>query len=206
MGTCNFSKVNASRYYVVEDNGRDWDEIKEDLQESAKSREDGNRFRAVDEMETAWRFHRDEGRVILEYRGADVFLAPDYCLNLHGKIILRPGYYAGATLDWDFEAVGQGDSFKMNDYDALDDLAGEIMEDWDYYVEDWNAGIKAMQRKNVRRKLDEALAGLVNDLEGICADLVGENIYIRGAVFSNGEAIYCKVKAEDGQRLKTICI
>ena len=196
MGTCNFSKVNASRYYVVEDDGRDWHEIVEDLQESAKYRQDGRRFLAVNERETGWRWHRDAGTVVLEYRGEDVFLAPDYCLNLIGKIILRPGYYQDATLDWDFDAVGVGDNFKMNEYDALDDLAGEVMQDWDHYVDSWNAGIKAMQRQKVRKKLDAALEAMAETLEGICGYLVGENVYQRGGVFSDGTCIYHKVTTD----------
>ena len=203
MGTCNFSKVNASRYYVIEDNGRDWEEIKEDLQFSARERQDGKRFRAVDEVEAGARWHRDEGRVILEFKWGDVFLSRNYCFNLFGKIIVRPGYYEGATLDWDFEAVGWNERFCMNDYDDLEAIASDIFEDWDYCElgSDWNAGIKKMQAKNIRKKIDEALEGVVNYLEEICAYLVGDNIYQRVCVFSNGEAVYQKETTERGRLL-----
>ena len=198
MSTCNFSKVNASRYYVVETDGQDWQEVKEDIQFAASQRSDGKRFRALDERETGWRYHRDEGRVVLEYNAGFVLLSRNYCLSLYGKIIVRPGYYEGATLDWDFEVNGSGSHWNMNEYDDINDIADEIVEDWDYCERgtDWNAGIKAMQRKNIRRKIDEALGGLVDKLEEICADLVGDNIYQCAAVFSNGEAIYNRVAAK----------
>lgn len=227
MGTCNFTKVNARRYYVVDDRMyyneseecwqdepiegaevafQDWDEIRDNLQwRATKRKEDGGRFTAVEEREHDWTRHRDAGTVILEYRGADVFLSPDCCVNLYGKIILRPGYYQAATLDWDLEAVGTGDHWYLNDYDSLEDLAEDIFQDWEYYEETWNAGLKVMQWDNIRKKITAALEALGQYLDDVCAYLCGEdNVYACTAVFSNGEAVYTKVNTPRGQILAAV--
>lgn len=198
--------MNASSYYVVEDDGRDWNEIKTDLQWAAKQRKDGKWFTDLDETEAGARWHRDAGVVFLEYEYGYIQLSRNVCISLYGKFILRPGYYEGATLDWDIEVNGPGDSWNLNEYDDINDMAGDIMEHWDWYERgtDWNAGIKKMQSKNIRKKIDDGLAGIVEALEGICADLVGDNVYQRGGLFSNGTCVYHKVSTERGRILAAV--
>ena len=217
MGTCNFSKVNARRYYVVDDriyynqdeecwqdepiegaevSYIDSSEIIDNLQQAALWRPDGKRFTCVEERETGWKHHRDEGTVILEYDGGRLLLPDGYFLDVVGKIILRPGYYEAATLDWDFNlSCGCDFHVEMNDCEDLEDVYEAILDDWlNYYENDWNAGIKKMQAGNFRKKLEGALDGVVDKLEEICAGLVGPNIYQCDGHFSNGEAIYSKVQ------------
>jgi len=200
MGTTNFSKINAQNYYVVEN------KTIRDIQEAAKNRPDGERFRIMNEPEHGARYHRDEGTVILEFKWGDVQLSRNYCFNLYGKIIVRPGYYQDATLDWDFEAVGWNDRFSMNDYDDLEAIARDIFEDWDYCERgtDWNAGIKKMQEANIHKKINEALEGVISYLEGVCADLVGDNIFERGGLFSDGTCVYHKVTTQRGRLLAAV--
>ena len=207
MGTTNFSKINAQHYYVVE-NIEDCDETISNIQAAAKNRPDGERFRIMNELEHGARYHRDEGTVILDVSCADVFLTSEYCMNLYGKIILRPGYYQDATLDWDFNIVGCGDQWHMNDYDNIDDLANDILQDWiyyaDYYFMKWNGGLTKIHTPRVRRKIAEAVASLAEELESICNDLTGGNAYGRGSIMGDGTCFYHRLDTQRGRLLAAV--
>lgn len=225
MGTCNFSKVNARRYYVVnnetyyneaedcyqsepidgqEPEFMDWDEVICDIQELAKGRQDGKLFSPANEAERSWNSHRDEGTVILFYDLGGVNISKNYTLDRKGSIILRPGYYAAAVLDWDFEIMGYGDSWNMNDWESIEDIAEDIMNDWRANEDGWNEGIKAIQARRIQAKIDKALNETAERLEEICADLCGGNVYAVSARFSNGETFYTRVDTPKGAILAAL--
>ena len=187
MSTCNFSKVNARGYYALEDVEDIVFKI-DDLREMAKSREDGRRFYEQDVPEHCGPFRRrDAGQVILGYSFDSIVLPGGVVASLDGQIMWRPGYYAGAVLDWDLELNIGGERFYLSDYDGTGEMAEDALGA--YW---WDAGEEAAEEEaEARGPLAEALEAAGATLDEICAYLCDAPLRCAG-VFSNGEAIYCR--------------
>ena len=185
MSTCNFTKVNASRFYVLEDCN---DYTAEDIREAAQSRDDAGRFSTRDDWEERSCCCRDRGLVVLEYDMPEFELSGGECLKVTGEIIIRPGYYAGATLDWNFRvrlyAPDWVDDWNLADWDGVD-----MMDEIAAVVSEIRGG---GGEEGAARDVSEALVEAGGTLDGICADLCDERLSCVG-VFSNGEAIYQRV-------------
>lgn len=129
---------------------------------------------------------RDAGRVILGYTFDSVVLPGGVVLSLDGQIMWRPGYYAGAVLDWDLEATVGGERFYLSEYDGIDEMAEDALGAWC-----WDAGEEEEtgEEAEARGLLAEALEAAGATLDGIFAALCDAPMRCAG-VFSNGEAIY----------------
>ena len=189
MSTCNFSTLNAAGVYAMRPNG--WDAMAWSVQRKAAGRMDRARFTSTDERDDAPRWSvRDAGTVVLEYK-IPAYNLPNGCaLKVTGQIVMRPGYYEGACLDWNLRPVLDApryrDSWNLNDWDGLGALAADVLESWDYcQEEDQGEGDREGAGEAITAALEDAAARM----ERICRHLC--QIPLRcAAVASNGSALY----------------
>ena len=186
MSTANFAIINARNYYVVSD-------FPEDLEDVA------SRFPswyAVKNGPGAWEntylSRSYPSRAIME-KSFRVELSAGNYYDLEAKIIIRSGYYSGATFDWDLA----GDSYTgaMSDYNGCSSDFAEIivsgyLDDMEYY-HGWNKGIQAIMRPRFLARVTKALEEMIQECENICSELCEETLICVGR-FSNGEAVYKK--------------
>jgi hypothetical protein len=187
MSTCNFSVRNASGYYALEN----YDP--EQVQMNAEGRADADRFTEEDDRERGAYDWRDAGQVILSYDLGKFSLpgALGLCVDLRGQIIMRAGYYAGATLDWDLEVNFLYEYFDLNEYwDGQAALVSDVVENALYEIEcrEGEAPGEAT-REAIARRLEAIMEEARGTLDGICRDLCEQPLRCVG-VFSNGSAIY----------------
>ena len=152
MSTPNFYKKNARHYYVA-----DLEEYYEydDLMGNIATDKRLKKYNEVDE----W-----EGESKIFYR-KDIDKG---CYSLHIKLIIRSGYYSGATLDWEVDA----DSEKVREgYEREEDVDIDS-ETLPQYI-----------RNFLNREIDK--------IEKVYADYTTPVIKV--AQFSNGEAVYKKL-------------
>jgi hypothetical protein len=94
---------------------------------------------------------------------------------------LVAGYYEGATLDWEYDVM-------INGYEIDEDRVEEEFLD----TTEMNAGLKAMQAKNIVKWVEKTKAEAIEMVEKAFKESSEE--YGRLATFSNGESIYKKVE------------
>ena len=146
MATGNFSKVNAKNYYVIygtykDENGEDvqrdsWDFddlrefIREDGRETKLFPEESNEYVDRDAKELCY------GSYYTHF-GKNGFLTDTTIVR---TIIMRSGYYEGGNLDWEIEITSpNGFSFKLSEYDSLENLVEDYMDSVRDYVDMWGA-------------------------------------------------------------------
>ena len=182
MGTSNFYKENASRYFVVtaeDDMEADYkiEDIKETLKSFGYDIAQGNKW--------------SDRAQKLAYKSMDVYLEGDdeplFMVELIA--ILRYGYYEHASLDW---KVTVHSNYTGWEHD-IDEANHHIEEEIEYLVE--------------RGYIDEKYIGMVSDIQSrvrIVGDTIieeCENIFTKlsdhelkvKARFSNGETVYEEV-------------
>lgn len=188
MSTANFSVLNARGYYAMNEFN---DRTADDVQMKAERRADAASFRTRDDWEPRGCFVRDRGHIVLDYVLPFVDL-PGACsyLGLTGEIVIRPGYYAGAVLDWNLQAEltagREFDRWNLSEWDAVD-LLDDAVATWaDGQEEEQGEGGAG---RGVARAIREALEGAAGVLDGICRELCDVPLGCAG-VASNGEDFY----------------
>lgn len=188
MSTCNFSTVNAGAVYAMRPN--DWNDMKWRVQSKAQGRMDRARFTEADELEKRSGWNRDRGAVVLEYEIPAYDLPGDSVLKVTGQVILQPGYYAGACLDWNLSAAldtpEYWDRIDLADFFSQADFVAEVADAWRYGREEETEGRAG---EEAARRVREALEDAAARMERICRHLCQIPLRCAG-VFSNGGAVY----------------
>jgi len=171
MATNNFYKKNASNFYVIESDEGDFEiwelieyEILYDLAELG-----------YEDIRNENKWDERDSKIIAEKR----FYEQDIEVRLY--VIERAGYYSGANLDWDFEIIdNEGNEIKCGDY---------YEDDFYDYIEDTK---ERNEMKKQQKKIVKKLHKEIDKLEKLFANITTS--YIKIGQFSNGEAVYEKIK------------
>ena len=185
MSTCNFSTVNAANFYAMNKfNHRTAD----DIRDRAEGRADAAKFSARNDWEPRFLGHRDSGLIVLDYQLPDADLPGDALLCITGEIIIRPGYYAGAVLDWNLKAAMYApdfwDRWSLEDWDGVD-MLDDMTDAWVEAEGQEGQGARDGAARAIREALEKAGA----TLDQICRELCDVPLGCAG-VASSGEAFY----------------
>lgn len=191
MSAPNFAKNNAVDYYCVgisneDDEWIDWDLIREDIQEVAKSF--NKAWRDADGWERDlygryYQLHYETERSYTIIYGGEYYYAKV-------QLGIRNAYYVGGTIDYSIELQDDySDGYYLEDGDT-ETLALCLIDD-KYKNENHtiNKGLAIMHRKGLEKRLTEWLNSIVADCEQICQTCAEEQL-VKTAQFSNGEAMY----------------
>ena len=203
MSTCNFHKTFASNYFVVDgkryfnSEGEELDEWEEGCQV-----EDDTEWELESILECAksegWeksdrRVGRDDYGLCEKWEKEDLILGTTR-IEIQIQINVRVGYYEACNLDWDIRLCSPcgGYDVKLSDFDCLQDLGEDIYDAFSWYEEEWNEGLKKMQKKNIIKKALDRIREVGFKADEFCRkNCTGE--YAVSARFSNGETWYKKV-------------
>lgn len=203
MGTCNFHKQLASAYFVVQDrrffnsegeeineweDGCEEEDFTEDLLDSILYQAEEDGWEKSDR-----RVGRDDWGLCEKWEHKDLILGTT-TFEIKTEIIVRPGYYEACNLDWDIRVrvPGSGFDVRVGDYDSIEDLAEDIFDAFMWYEDEWNEGIKKMQKKNIIKKALDRIREVGLNADKFCEEhCTGKyGIY---AQFSNGETWYTQI-------------
>jgi len=101
---------------------------------------------------------------------------------------LNSGHYYGCNADYSICVHFEDGSVLEND-DICESNVYDILSDFYYYD---NKGMAKLQKKRYIQKIEEQIENLNEQFEIICKDLFEQ--YACVGIFSNGEAIYEKIK------------
>lgn len=183
MGTCNFHKTNASKYFVVlmpyEDEDEGVTTIRQPEEMDVEFLQDCLRERLKELADKSdFDFYKSEFGEIYQ---TITFMGIDTQIELEVK--LNHGYYEGAVLDYNI--VLRVDGTDVDDLECATDY-------WLNLLEDDQKGLSIANRGRFERKLQNALDNMTTELETVFASIAEHTLKCVG-VFSNGEAVYQEV-------------
>lgn len=174
MSTSNFYKLHASNYYFISSDNCD-------MFEGQDPEHNYNRSYPG----TIWEEKREEGPYLIYGYGH---------LDVISQKIIRSGYYSDAVLDYDIKICAPyiGNMY-LSDYDSYEDMAQAAAQDIIDYMtsyEGLNAGMAAIHRQRIAKKIEAYIEELAGRLDNDLKEDADEVLYCK-AIFSNGEAVYC---------------
>jgi hypothetical protein len=201
MGTCNFYLQNASHYYVVckpyeildendEPTGEyeyeqwDYDSDVEWFKDYIK--EQADKHHAID-------YNSDLPSMIENDRnfpesGLGTLDIMSGYFSIRIQCIIRSGYYEACNLDWRYRIeLESGDDWDTNDTDEIKQALTDYL--MDEGIDKATAIIKATA--NIIQ-LEQDINTLIEFVENCFAVLSGEDQYVSGGRFSNGEQLLIK--------------
>lgn len=212
MATANFWVRNAQSYYAINDT---YNTINDEGEEVEVMRDDWEWEDLLDNI----RYHGEEGK-IFDCPSSEKYNrrmdASNICetntewltfgngnawtteTNVESVICIRSGYYAGAVLDYDIKVSTQGSSFYLSEYNDVDELIEDYLNeledlvDWHGYDHKWNSGTFKMQKKNIRKWIEKRINTHIENCEKFCKENCEMELAV-SARFSNGETWYSKV-------------
>lgn len=209
MATANFYTRNAQSYYAFRDTYQyenedgttedvmrdemDWDILMDDIRFNAEklfpitSNAWNNRMdaRELCETETTWQDFGNGNAWTLQ-------------TAIDSVIVIRSGYYGGAVLDYDIKVNTQGSSFYLSEYNDVDELIEDYLNeledlvDWHGINHKWNSGTFKMQKNNIRKWIEKLIEKEIEKCEKFCKDNCDDELCV-SARFGNGETWYSKV-------------
>jgi len=185
MGTSNFYKEKASRYFVVTaEDEMEADYKIEYIKETLKS------FGYDVPQKNKWLDRAQE----IAYKHAHVYLEGDdeplFVVGL--KAILRYGYYEHASLDWQVDVYINYTDWQHDIEDAYHYMEEEI----EWLVDRGYVDQKCMDMvEDVQSRVKIVGDTLIEECEKIFSKLSDHELNLKGR-FSNGEAMYEKIEAE----------
>ncbi len=213
MATPNFSIKNASSYYVIldtyecenedgvmEEYTRDnWD-FQDLFDDIAYRGEDNNDFPYRSEK---WNREMDSNEICKSDADWDTYGKSKNAwtteTNIESVICYNLGYYNGINLDYDIKLqTCQGDNFYLSQYDNIDSMIEDYLnclEDivkWRGDDHKWNIGTFKMQKKNIRKWIEDRLEKEIEKCENFCKANCEMELCV-SVRFSNGETWYSKV-------------
>lgn len=195
MSAPNFYRINARNLYVV-DNREYYDPIREEYLDEWQ---DGCEIYYNECMEDDIREQARNSGFTSKKSGSNPIRAiatQDFWLEVagvqfcvEGCITINPGYYAGATLDWDLYSGEAGAALERSKYmpEYCESLADEVL--WE---SDWNEGLKVANRGRVVARIRRELERVADILDNFCREAC-HGVYTLAYLFSNGEAGYTKI-------------
>lgn len=208
MATANFYTKNARGYYVILDSYEaknaegvmqtyerdEWDF--EDIIDNI-SHNDTFPYPSKD-----WNGRMDArelcgGKTSCETFGNGKAWTTETCVS--SVIVIRSGYYSGAVLDYDIcVETSKGDSFYLSEYDSVDEMIEDYLDtlediiDWNGSEHKWNVGTFKIQKKNIRKWIENRVENEIQKCEDFCKEQCETELAVY-ARFSNGETMYTKV-------------
>lgn len=191
MGTGNFKKYNAEKYYVIGINGEsENDEYYIDDCIDFFNWKIGELFKADPTPEPYLAdLCRRNNRNYPSTPIASVTVKMPYNWDRFNDVkihfFLNSGYYEGAAIDYDITIGYYGDVFTLIDYNSDSELLSDMhysMKD-SYYYDLFDEQILNMTGRTMLRWLR-------NRAEKACEELC-DKVFASAAYMNNGEAIYC---------------
>ena len=196
MGTSNFCKVNAKKYYTVNsiEDRYDFERLTDNIDEESSFygfRQHHNVYDppAISNMRSY------PSKLILSKQTEWKEVKIDKIISENFRVIsafhIIAGYYEGATLDYDIaiednytSAIFLSEYYNQEEFidDAIDKL-------FDYYRNSLNTELH--NRESLRKALTRIVNLSIDDCEHICS-LCCDDTFGSAATFSNGESIYFK--------------
>lgn len=197
MSTPNFSKKNASKYFVVlqdyedvvcDDEGNETDETQMVTPDEWEYHDLINLLQDTFEQKKGkFSFYKsDESEGNRSYPGVIFGTLTGYkvicnqTIEVQINVIIRSGYYSAANLDWELNYV-----LNCKDYDEIYDLVSDFPDECE------NKGLGKIHQKSVGKFLFDTTDELTELVENIFGEY--SESYACVAIFSNGEAIYTKL-------------
>lgn len=188
MGTCNFHKTNASKYYVVLMPYQDTEEDEQGHERIRTIQPDDHDLEFLRDClrerteecaaKNKYTWYKDDFGEMITY---STFMGIDVEVGV--KVTLNYGYYEGAVLDYNINL--RVDGTDVDDLECATDY-------WLYLLEDDQKGLSIANRGRFERKLQNALDHMTTELETVFAAIAEHKLQCIG-VASNGEAFYQEI-------------
>ena len=193
MGTSNFYKVNADKYYAVHMNDDEGNYTDIDFDFETERIDEELKARGYENVGYRDRERRSDDAQVL----GQLFVSePDDLFMVEATVLLRAGYYEGANLDWEISIVPP---LYWEDFSEFQDMNLKKQRDIVY-----NELLVASDRGYVDRKhlkqyeqITDALNETIeNVIEKLHRDFgqIAQHTLIRTATFSDGTSIYSEVQ------------
>jgi hypothetical protein len=193
MGTSNFYKVNADKYYAVHMNDDEGNYTDIDFEAETDRIDEELEDRGYENVGYKDRPRRSDDAQVL----GQLFVSePDDLFMVEATVLLRAGYYEGANLDWEISIVPP---MEWEDFSEFQDMNLKEQRDMVY-----NELLVASDRGYIDRKylkqyeqITDALSETIeNVIEKLRRDFgqIAQRTLIRTATFSNGNSIYSEVQ------------
>lgn len=184
MATANFYSKNASYIYAILQENEYDDYIYDDVKDNISNDLEVYTKNSKAYLGYSNKYYRDASLIEVVSITDEVAGIP---LTVSIDILMRPGYYEGANLD--YEISYKVESVEFDDlseaYQAYFDVAT-----WDY---DMNKGLAKIQAKNAVNRLEAMSEELIENVEKILKANCTHVLQV-AAQFSNGETLYSEVK------------
>jgi len=192
MGTSNFYKVNADKYYAVHMNDDEGNYTDIDFEAETDRIDEELKARGYENVCRHWERRSDDAQVLGQLFVSD----PDDLFMVEATVLLRAGYYEGANLDWELNIVPP---MEWEDFSEFQDMNLKEQRDMVY-----NELLVASDRGYIDRKylkqyeqITDALNETIeNVIEKLHRDFgqIAQRTLIRTATFSDGTSIYSEVQ------------
>jgi hypothetical protein len=190
MGTSNFYKVNADKYYAVHMNDDEGNYTDIDFEAETDRIDEELKARGYENVCRHWERRSDDAQVL-----GQLFVSePDDLFMVQATVLLRAGYYEGANLDWEISIVPHWEDFSefqdMNLKEQRDMVYNELLEAGDRgYID--RKYLK--QYEQITDALNETIENVIEKLQRDFGQ-IAQRTLIRTATFSNGNSIYSEVQ------------
>lgn len=202
MSTGNFYKRHASAYFVVDgkryfdsegEELENWEEGCEVVDDTEYELESILEYAKSEGWEKSEGWHGRDSYGLCEKWERETLLLGTVPFDFKIEIDVNLGYYEACNLDWDIRIYGPGCcDYRLSDFDSIEDLVDEIVDQFNYYEDVWNEGLKKMQKKNIIKKALDRIQEVGLKADEFCRKNC-TGVYGISARFSNGETWYTKI-------------
>jgi len=179
MSAPNFAITNASRYFVVEANESwEYEDILACIQDAFRTQKWENEICFSNENKSD--DNRSYPGIIFGYLSASKYYERVGEANVIIELVLRSGYYEAANLDYEIRYEVEGIEYdNPQDVNVLHvaNLPPKQAKLYNRWIANW---------------MEDTTGKMTSKIEAIYSRFSEQ--YIRTALFSNGEAIYSKIK------------
>lgn len=198
MSTPNFYKRNANAYYVLNDS--DNNDFFDDYLIQLSELFDTFGYTGYNTPE----YDRFNECIVIAERTKNITFANYFDFYIHMKIIIRSGYYAHHNFDFLIHTESDSGMYRENIHldnfdrqlnDSYYDEIYNIVEDYfsEYHKDNYNDGLITINVNRIMKKICKRMELLADKTNKHFYD-ISENVLGLTAVFSNGEAMYHKIK------------
>ena len=192
MGTSNFYKVNADKYYAVHMNDDEGNYTDIDFEAETDRIDEELKARGYENVCRHWERRSDDAQVL-----GQLFVSePDDLFMVEATVLLRAGYYEGANLDWELNIVPPMD---WEDFSEFQDMNLKEQRDM-VYNELLEAGDRGYIDRKYLKQYEQITDALSETIENVIEKLhrdfgqIAQHTLIRTATFSDGTSIYSEVQ------------
>lgn len=193
MGTSNFYKVNADKYYAVHMNDEDGNYTDIDFDFETERIEQELKARGYESVGSKYAPRRSDDA---QFLGELSVPCPDDLFSIGATVLLRAGYYEGANLDWEINIVPP---MQWEDFSGFQDMDYKDQKDT-VYNELLEAGDRGYIGRKYLKQYEQITDGLNETIENVIEKLhrdfgqIAQRTLIRTSTFSNGNSIYSEVQ------------